>query len=129
MAGSRRAYTANCAIRNPGWMKGKAATALTIHPEDAARLSIPEGARVVVKTQAGQAEADVAYDERLHPGTLSIPNGQGMLFEDEQGNALDSGVYANELTSTDHRDKFIGTPLHKFVPAAILLCHERQGTL
>ncbi len=122
VAGSRRAYTANCAIRNPGWMKGRAATALTIHPEDAARLSIPEGARVVVKTQAGQAEADVAYDERLHPGTLSIPNGQGMLFEDEQGNALDSGVYANELTSTDHRDKFIGTPLHKFVPAAILLC-------
>ncbi|TQV85749.1 molybdopterin-dependent oxidoreductase [Exilibacterium tricleocarpae] len=121
VAGSRRAYTANCAIRDPRWAKGKAATALTIHPDDAQRLNIPDGARVTLKTKGGQAEARVAYDERLHPGTLSVPNGQGMHFEDEAGKPVDSGVYANELTSSDHRDKFIGTPLHKFVPANIYI--------
>ncbi|NIB40714.1 molybdopterin-dependent oxidoreductase [Pseudomaricurvus alkylphenolicus] len=118
-AGSRRAYTANCAIRDPRWVKGKTAMALTIHPDDAQRLQIPDGARVRLQTEHGQTEVDLAYDDRMQPGTLSVPNGQGMYFEGEDGNAMDTGVYANELTATEHRDKFIGTPFHKFVPARV----------
>ena len=119
VAGSRRAYTANCAIRDPRWMKGRQATALTMHPDDARRLNLEEGARVLLETEAGQTSIDLAFDERMHPGTLSVPNGQGMDFTDETGEALPVGVFANELTSVKYRDKFIGTPLHKYVPARI----------
>lgn len=119
VAGSRRAYTANCAIRDPRWVKGRQATALSIHPEDAGRLKLEEGCRVLLETEAGKVTVDIAFDERMHPGTLSIPNGQGMTFSDESGNELEGGVFANELTSAKYRDKFIGTPLHKFVPARV----------
>lgn len=119
VAGVRRAYTANCAIRDPRWVKGKMAFALTMHPEDGAAFDLPEGSRVRLKTETGEATVELAYDERNHRGQISVPNGQGMAFTDEEGNELYSGVFVNELTSTTHRDKFIGTPFHKFVPASV----------
>lgn len=119
VAGSRRAYTANCAIRDPEWAKGKHVHALTIHPDDAKIHCLEEGDCVSVETENGQAQAIIAFDERLHRGSISVPNGQGMLYKDETGHAVESGIYVNELTSAKHRDKFIGTPLHKFVPARL----------
>ena len=41
--------------------------------------------------------------------------------EDEGGNTIPAGVFVNELTSARYRDKFIGTPFHKFVPARVTL--------
>lgn len=119
VAGSRRAYTANCAFRDPRWLKGKHATALTMHPDDADRLALQEGQRVVLETETGRAEASLAYDDRLKPGTLSVPNGQGMAFDSGDGETLDTGVFINRLTNSRHRDRFIGTPFHKFVPARV----------
>ena len=121
VAGSRRAYTANCAIRGADWMKGRDAMAMSIHPDDAEQLDIEEGATVLLETEAGQTTVDVTFDDRMHRGTLSIPNGQGMDFTGEDGEKQLAGVYANELTSARYRDKFIGTPWHKFVPARISL--------
>ncbi len=121
VAGARRAYTANCAIRDPRWIKGKQAFALTIHPDDATRLSLNDGDTVVLETEAGKTNATLALDDRMHLGTLSIPNGQGMSFTDKEGNDFEVGVFANELTSVKYRDKFMGTPFHKFVPARVSL--------
>ncbi|MDX1733716.1 MAG: molybdopterin dinucleotide binding domain-containing protein, partial [Halioglobus sp.] len=90
-------------------------------PEDGAAHGLPEGATVLLETETGQAEVDLAYDERMHPGTASIPNGQGMSFTDEEGRELPAGVFANELTNPRSRDRFAGTPFHKFVPARISL--------
>ncbi|MEM8548751.1 MAG: molybdopterin dinucleotide binding domain-containing protein, partial [Pseudomonadota bacterium] len=119
VAGARRAYTANCNIRDPRWLKGRDATALTMHPDDAHRLCLEEGSQVRLRTATGEATVDLAFDDRMHPGTLSVPNGQGMDFVSEDGETLDGGVYVNQLTSTAHCDRFIGTPLHKFVPASV----------
>ena len=121
VAGVRRAYTANCAIRDPRWLKGKAAMALTMHPSDGEKFKLPEGSRVLLETDTGQAEVDLAYDDRMHPGTISVPNGQGMKFVNEEGVQMDTGVFVNELTNGKNRDKFIGTPHHKFVPAKVSL--------
>ncbi|MEP4485986.1 MAG: molybdopterin-dependent oxidoreductase [Halioglobus sp.] len=119
VAGARRAYTANCAIRDPRWAKGKHVTAVTIHPDDGEKFGLVDGAMVRLETEMGAATIDLAFDDRMQPGTASIPNGQGMSFTDEQGQQLPSGVYANELTNPKHRDRFAGTPFHKFVPARI----------
>ena len=121
MAGGRRAYTANCILRDPRWAKGRDVTALTMNPQDGEKFSLPEGAMVRLETEAGSALVDLAYDERMHPGTVAVPNGQGMRFVDAEGEEVPSGVFANELTSSRHRDKFIGTPFHKFVPARVTL--------
>lgn len=119
VAGSRRAYTANCAIRDPRWAKGKHVTALTIHPDDGEKFNLAEGAIVNLETEMGVARVDLAFDERMHPGTASIPNGQGMDFVGDDGKRAASGVFANELTNPQYRDRFAGTPFHKFVPARI----------
>jgi anaerobic selenocysteine-containing dehydrogenase len=121
VAGARRAYTANTIIRDPSWIKGKVPFALTIHPDDAHKLGIDEGALVELETENGMEEANIAFDDRMHLGTLSIPNGQGLLHRTAEGEDIRPGVFANNLTSYKHRDKFVGTPLHKFVPARIRL--------
>lgn len=119
VAGSRRAYTANCIIRDPKWIKGKMQIELTLHPEDAAIHGIEDGEEVLLETEFGSAKAPIAYDDRMAKGSLSLPNGQGMDFIDENGEVLKPGVWINKLTDGRHIDKFVGTPLHKFVPARI----------
>lgn len=94
-------------------------TALTIHPDDGEKYGLSDGAMVKLETEMGATVIDLAYDDRMQPGTASVPNGQGMSFTDEEGNDLPSGVYANELTNPQYRDRFAGTPFHKFVPARI----------
>jgi anaerobic selenocysteine-containing dehydrogenase len=121
MAGGRRAYTANCILRDPRWAKGRNVTSLTMHPEDGEKFQLPDGATVKLQTEAGEALVELAYDERMHPGTVAVPNGQGMRFVNEEGEELPSGVFVNELTSSRYRDRFIGTPFHKFVPARVTL--------
>ena len=56
-----------------------------------------------------------ASTERMLPRHVSISNGVGLDNED----GTRSGIAPNELTSLDDRDKFAGTPHHKFVPANI----------
>lgn len=119
IAGSRTAYTANCVIRDPKWTKGKNVAALSIHPQDALKYQLQEGDEVLLETRTGSTSTVVTLDERMHCGTLSVPNGQGMHFTNDEGDKIVTGVFANELTASGHRDKFIGTPLHKFVPARI----------
>ena len=59
----------------------------------------------------------------MKPGTISLPNGLGLLYPDHNGDDMAVGVSPNELTALDLRDKFVGTPLHKHVPARL----ERVG--
>lgn len=121
VAGIRRSYTSNTNIRNPEWVKGKDGFTLSMHPDDAASMQISEGDTVILETNRGKEEAEVGFDDRMHPGTVSIPNGQGLRFTTESGEVVRPGVFANELTDYRHRDKFVGTPFHKFVPAKITL--------
>jgi formate dehydrogenase len=48
-----------------------------------------------------------------------MPNGLGMVYPDARGRQLALGVAPNELTSLDNKDRFVGTPFHKFVPARL----------
>ena len=118
-AGERRSYTANTAIRDPRWMKSNDAASLAIHPKDADAIGVGDGGAVRLVTKAGEAVITVMHDERMRPGTLSLPNGLGLLYPDERGEYRVVGVAPNELTSLDLRDRFVGTPLHKHVPARL----------
>ena len=118
-AGERRAYTANTIIRDPRWMKSNDVASLAIHPQDAKALGVGDGGRVRIVTKAGEAVAAVVHDDRMRPGTLSLPNGLGLLYPDQDGAERMVGVPPNELTSLELRDKFVGTPLHKHVPARL----------
>ena len=118
-AGERRAYTANTIVRDPSWVKKPSASALAVNPHDAAQCGVGDGEQVRLVTQAGAANVLITVDDRMMRGTLSLPNGLGLLYPDGDGKDVMLGVAPNELTSTGLRDKFLGTPLHKHVPARI----------
>jgi anaerobic selenocysteine-containing dehydrogenase len=118
-AGQRRLYTANTIIRDPDWMKSNNPAALTIHPADATRLGFTESARARLITERGEAIVSLEFDDGLQEGTIALPNGLGLSYPDAGGNSQIHGVSLNELTSLKHRDPWVGTPLHKHVPARL----------
>ncbi len=112
-AGERRAFTANTIVRDPAWRKKDGGGALRLHPEDAAALGVAEGERVRLRTERGSVEVGVTIDPAMQPKHIALPNGMGLAGDD----AGSGGIPANELTTTAHRDPFVGTPWHKNVPA------------
>jgi len=117
-AGERRSYTANTIIRDPGWRKRDGGGALRIHPDDAARLGLSEGATARVTTRRGSAAVLVELHPAMQPGHVSLPNGLG-LDHDDVGQRVVTGTAPNELTSGADRDRWAGTPWHKSIPARI----------
>ncbi len=117
-AGERRAFTANVILRNPEWRRRDAEGALRISPEDAERIGLADGGRARVVTERGAAETVVEVNDIMQAGHVSLPNGMGVSYPDEDGESV-VGVPLNMLTTNTRRDRFWGTPWHKHVPARV----------
>lgn len=118
-AGQRRSGTANTIIRDPKWRPKDPHGALWMSPVDASQLGIQSGGRVRVITKRASAEAVVNVTDRMLPGHVALPNGAGLWYPDREGQEFLHGVPPNELTATDDRDWFAGTPFHKHIAARI----------
>ena len=118
-AGERRAFTANTIFRDPTWRKHDAAGALRMSPADAERMGIVDGGRARLTTKRGSADVVVQISDTMQPGHLSLPNGLGLDSPLDGGPHHTVGVPPNELTAGEDRDRFAGTPWHKYVPARI----------
>ncbi len=115
-AGERRPDTSNTSIRNPEWMKKGGFGTLRIHPQDAAALGCADGDWIQLRTPRGAAQAPIELTDELQPGHVSLPNGHGLDYHQADGSLDRRGVSLNELTNTEDRDPFAGTPWHKYVP-------------
>ena len=118
-AGERRAYTANCVIRNKNWRKKDKYGLLKMNDEDAKKLELENGSKVIIKTESGEAIIPIEITDKIQSGHVSLPNGLGMDNKDENGLTSRLGIALNELTNSKHRDFFAGTPQHKFIPTKI----------
>ncbi|MCA9677470.1 MAG: molybdopterin-dependent oxidoreductase [Kofleriaceae bacterium] len=117
-AGERRSFTANTIIRDPAWRKKDAGGALRISPADAAALGVVDGDPVRLTTRRDAVVVAVEVTDTMQPGHLALPNGLGLGYPGPDGE-ITTGVAPNELTASDDRDRFVGTPWHKHVPARI----------
>jgi anaerobic selenocysteine-containing dehydrogenase len=117
-AGERRSFTANTIMRDPEWRKRDGDGALRISPADATELGLASGSKARLSTKRGSIVAIVDVDEAMQPGHVSLPNGLGLDHPEGEARVV-TGVAPNELTSTDDRDPWAGTPWHKSVPARI----------
>ena len=106
---------AEVALTNGSYGRRYSAGTLRLAPADAAALDVADGQTVRLVTRRGSAVAVAEIDDATQPGHVSLPNGFGLDTPD----GARVGVAPNELTSSAHRDRFAGTPLHKFVPARI----------
>ena len=118
-AGERRSFTANTILRNPEWRRKDPEGALFINPEDAARLNLGEGSSARISTQAGSQDVLVSVNDRMQRGHVSLPNGLGVAYPNEDGETPLIGAAPNELTWSELRDEYVGTPWHKSVPARV----------
>ena len=69
---------------NNSWMhnleplvKGKERCTAQLHPDDAARLGLAEGAAAVLSSAAGRVQAPVEITDSVMPGVVSLPHGWG----------------------------------------------------
>lgn len=118
-AGERRSFTANTIIRDPRWRKKDGGGALRINPDDASALGVGDGDSIRVRTRSGKAIVAVEVSDTMQRGHVSLPNGLGTIYPGEGEDPEQPGVAPNELTATEDRDPFVGTPWHKAVPAAL----------
>jgi anaerobic selenocysteine-containing dehydrogenase len=86
--------------------------------DDAAALGVTTGDRVRLTTKRGSAVVSVEVSDTMQRGHVSLPNGLGVDYPSSDGAAI-TGVPANELTSSEDRDPFVGTPWHKQVAARV----------
>ncbi len=118
-AGERRSFTANTIFRDPTWRKQDAAGALRVSPVDADRLGLSDGAPARLTTKRASVEVVVEISETMQPGHVSLPNGLGVDYPLDGGPRTLAGVPPNELTASEDRDPFAGTPWHKYVAARL----------
>jgi len=112
MAGERRSYNANQIFRNPEWRKVDKQGALRIHPDDAAKLELESGEKLLCKSSKGQLEVVADVDDTVRQGMVTLPHGYGMRYKGSEP----IGPALNILTSGGHCDPFTKTPFHKYVP-------------
>ena len=109
-AGRHMGMNANTIMRDPAWNQGKRACTLAVNPADAAKLNITDGQMVRIITDAGQVEIEAEVTEATRIGQVIIPHGFGLVHD-----GTTYGANVNRLTKNTYRDKFAGTPLHRYV--------------
>jgi len=119
IAGERRSYNANQVYRDPAWRRSDPEGALRIHPDDAARLGLGDGALAICDSARASIEVRVALDPSLRPGMVTLPHGYGMEHPDASGVRRRNGPALNLLTDAAHRDPISATPYHKYVPVRL----------
>src|SRR5438874_3188612 len=117
-AGERRSFTANTILRDPAWRKKDVDGSLRVSRADADRIGLVEGDTATLTTKRASVAVTVAVDDTVQPGHIPLPNGLG-LDHVESGARHQTGVAPNELTASEDRDPWAGTPWHKTVPARL----------
>jgi hypothetical protein len=113
---------------NNSWMhnvsilvKGRPRCTLLVHPTDAARLGLVDGAPAEVASRAGSVTVPVEVTETIRPGVVSIPHGWG---HDRPGVRLGvagrhAGVNSNVLAEDDRFDPLSGTAVLNGIPVTV----------
>jgi len=92
-------------------VKGKPRCTLMIHPDDATRRGIADGAMVTLRSRVGAVEVAAEVTADLMPGVVSLPHGWG---HDRPGTRLgvasrSPGVSINDVIDDQRIDALTGT--------------------
>ncbi|HET8621611.1 MAG TPA: molybdopterin-dependent oxidoreductase [Acidimicrobiales bacterium] len=113
---------------NNSWMhnvevlvKGKPRCTVHVHPHDAARLGLADGADAQVSSRTGKLTIPVEVTDAIRPGVVSIPHGWG---HDVDGVELSvarryAGVNSNLLADDELIDPVSGTSVLNGIPVEL----------
>ena len=113
---------------NNSWMhnlevlvKGKPRCTLHVHPDDASRLGLTDGATARVASRVGAVDAPVEITDAVMTGVVSLPHGWG---HDASGTRMEvarryAGVNSNALTDGDRIDPLSGNAVLNGIPVTV----------
>ncbi|MDF6041538.1 molybdopterin-dependent oxidoreductase [Streptomyces sp. JH14] len=116
---------------NNSWMHNVAALGggtnvctLQVHPADAARLGLADGAAATITAVGGAVTAPVEITEGVRAGVVSLPHGWG---HDRPGTRMSvasaaPGVNVNQLLDGTLLDPLSGTAVLNGIPVAVAAC-------
>lgn len=120
LIGRRTTRSNNSWLRNlPALGRGSSLCTLQMHPDDAQRRSLSDGAQVRVRSATGEVTATVAITDALAVGVVSLPHGFSPASDLRQGQ-LTPGPNYNELAATTAVDAPSGTAALNGVPVEVL---------
>ncbi len=113
---------------NNSWMhnleplvKGKDRCTMHVHPADAERLGLADGAQAHVSSRAGELDAPVEVTDAIMPGVISIPHGWG---HDAPGARMQvaadhAGVNSNILSDELEVEPLSGNAILSGIPVEV----------
>ena len=113
---------------NNSWMhnlnvlvKGKERCTMHVHPDDAARLGLTDGAPARVRSRVGEVDVPVEVTDGIMPGVVSIPHGYG---HDAPGARLSvaatkPGTNSNVLADEDVVEPVSGNAVLNGIPVEV----------
>ncbi len=113
---------------NNSWMhnievlvKGKPRCTLHVHPGDANRLGLVDGADAVVASRVGSVVAPVVVTDEVREGVVSLPHGWGHGRPGTRGQvaARHAGVNSNLLGDTALIDPLSGNAVLNGIPVSV----------
>ncbi|MFF8994390.1 molybdopterin oxidoreductase family protein [Streptomyces sp. NPDC014983] len=122
LVGRRHLRSNNSWMHNvPALTGGSNRCTLHVHPEDAARLGIRDGAQVRVKGAGGELVAPAEVTDAVRPGVVSLPHGWG---HDRPGARLahaatTPGVNVNQLLDGTLLDPLSGNAVLNGIPVEL----------
>jgi len=122
MIGRRLARSHNTWTQNSQRLvKGKNPITLQLHSQDAEALGLSSGSMARVSSATGEVIMEVAVNDNILQGVVSIPQGWGHNHSDTQMNiaATQPGISINSLTDAKRIDPLTGNAAFNGTPVAI----------
>ncbi|MFE9444340.1 molybdopterin oxidoreductase family protein [Streptomyces sp. NPDC006602] len=132
LVGRRHLRSNNSWMHNvPALTGGTNRCTLHIHPEDAERLGVRDGAPVRVKGAGGEVTAPAEVTDGVRRGVVSLPHGWG---HDRPGTRLshaaaDPGVNVNQILDGSQLDPLSGNAVLNGVPVEVAAVTEKFPAL
>ncbi|MFJ8635319.1 molybdopterin oxidoreductase family protein [Streptomyces sp. NPDC093568] len=132
LVGRRHLRSNNSWMHNvPALTGGSNRCTVHIHPQDAERLGVRDGAVVRLKGAGGEVSAPAEVTDAVRPGVVSVPHGWG---HDRPGTRLghaatDPGVNVNQLLDGSLLDPLSGNAVLNGVPVEVTPVSEKITAL
>jgi anaerobic selenocysteine-containing dehydrogenase len=127
LVGRRQLRSNNSWMHNlPMLVSGPAQCTLHVHPDDAARLELLDGAQAELRSRVGSVQATVEVTDAVMPGVVSLPHGWG---HDAPGSALrvaaeHAGTNSNVLADEELLDAVSGNAVLNGIPVEVAPVRE-----
>jgi len=122
LIGRREQRTCNSWMHNvPSLVAGRERCVLLVHPEDAARAGIADGAMAVLESRVHRGELRVQVSDEMSPGVVSLPHGWGHagVAPWQKVAGAHPGVSANDWTDDQLVESVVGQAVLNGVPVRL----------